>query len=181
MFRGVIFKRDKIVWRARKWPRRCLEVATGPSSAVLVYDPRSSTRVPAPPCERPDRLPVHRFPPGTSRAVHRREAGAACDVAEVKRVHRKRILEFFPERRRGAARSRDGRAPGTFRPRAPRGGGGPSGTRSAGTDGRPTIALVRLRPSRRPRLRRRLLLPEQRRYRGRGPSGRGKARRHPGL
>src|SRR5881409_1862435 len=121
MFRGVIFNRDKLVPRAQKRPRRCLEVGPGPPSAVLVYDPRFLDHVSSPfHVERPDRL--------RSIVSHLERAGLFTDVeraplatlANLKRVH-----------------------PGTFDLGLLAAGAVLHGTRSAVRDGRPTVALVR--------------------------------------
>ncbi|TLZ99246.1 MAG: histone deacetylase [Methanobacteriota archaeon] len=144
MFRGVIFNRDKLVPRAQKRPRRCLEVGPGPPSAVLVYDPRFLDHVSSPfHVERPDRL--------RSIVSHLERAGLFTDVeraspatvAEVKRVHRETYLEYFQALGEGLLDPETAVHPGTFDLVLLAAGAVLRGTRSAMRDGRPIVALVR--------------------------------------
>src|SRR5437867_541249 len=95
MFRGVIFNRDKLVSDGLEPARRCLEVGSGPPSAVLVYDPRFLDHVASPfHVERPDRL--------RSIVSHLERADLFTDVerappatpAELARVHNATYLEY---------------------------------------------------------------------------------------
>src|SRR5437773_851805 len=144
MFRGVIFNRDKLVSDGLEPARRCLEVGSGPPSAVLVYDPRFLDHVSSPfHVERPDRL--------RSIVSHLERAGLFTDVeraspatvAEVKRVHRETYLEYFQNLGEGLLDPETAVHPGTFDLGLLAAGAVLHGTRSAVRDGRPTVALVR--------------------------------------
>src|SRR5436309_736222 len=144
MFRGVIFNRDKLVPRGPKRRRRCLEVGSGPPSAVLVYDPRFLDHVSSPfHVERPDRL--------RSIVSHLERTGLFIDVerappatlANLKRVHRETYLEYFQNLGEGLLDPETAVHPGTFDLGLLAAGAVLHGTRSAVRDGRPTVALVR--------------------------------------
>src|SRR5947208_2263801 len=144
MFRGVIFNRDKLVSDGLEPARRCLEVGSGPPSAVLVYDPRFLDHVSSPfHVERPDRL--------RSIVSHLERAGLFIDVerappatlANLKRVHRETYLEYFQNLGEGLLDPETAVHPGTFDLGLLAAGAVLHGTRSAVRDGRPTVALVR--------------------------------------
>src|SRR5437867_5947530 len=144
MFRGVIFNRDKLVPRGPKRRRRCLEVGSGPPSAVLVYDPRFLDHVSSPfHVERPDRL--------RSIVSHLERAGLFIDVeraplatlANLKRVHRETYLEYFQNLGEGLLDPGMAALPSTFDLRLAAASAARRGTRSAVRDGRPTVALIR--------------------------------------
>src|SRR5438093_1065225 len=125
MFRGVIFNRDKLVSDGLEPARRCLEVGSGPPSAVLVYDPRFLNHIASPfHVERPDRLrsivshleradlftDVARAPPATPAELARdqhatwwRAARPACTCPPTSTgSSRARALRRMSERERAA-------------------------------------------------------------------------------
>src|SRR5437899_3434666 len=115
MFRGVIFNRDKLVSDGLEPARRCLEVGSGPPSAVLVYDPRFLNHIASPlHVERPDRL--------RSIVSHLERAGLFTDVeraspataAEAKRGHRGTYVEYFQNLGEGLLDPETAVHPGTF-------------------------------------------------------------------
>ena len=144
MFRGVIFNRDKLVSDGLEPARRCLEVGSGPPSAVLVYDPRFLDHIASPfHVERPDRL--------RSIVSHLERADLFTDVerappatpAELARVHNATYLEYFRNLGEGRLDPETAVHPGTFDLAALAAGAVLHGTRAAVRDGRPSVALVR--------------------------------------
>src|SRR5881296_1627676 len=144
MFRGVIFNRDKLVSDGLEPARRCLEVGSGPPSAVLVYDPRFLDHIASPfHVERPDRL--------RSIVSHLERADLFTDVerappatpAELARVHNATYLEYFRNLGEGRLDPETAVHPGTFDLALLAAGAVLHGTRAAVRDGRPSVALVR--------------------------------------
>src|SRR5438094_9122709 len=144
MFRGVIFNRDKLVSDGLEPARRCLEVGSGPPSAVLVYDPRFLDHIASPfHVERPDRLRSifsHLERPDLCTEVER---APPAPPAELARVHNETYLEYFRNLGEGLLDPETAVHPGTFDLAALAAGAVLHGTRAAVRDGRPSVALVR--------------------------------------
>src|SRR5436309_4745876 len=144
MFRGVIFNRDKLVSDGLEPARRCLEVGSGPPSAVLVYDPRFLDHIPSPfHVEWPDRL--------RSIVSHLERADLFTDVerappatpSELARVHSATYLEYFRNLGEGRLDPETAVHPGTFEVASLAAGAVLGAVRAAVRDGRPSVALVR--------------------------------------
>src|SRR5437867_11793867 len=146
MFRGVIFNRDKLVSDGLEPARRCLEVGSGPPSAVLVYDPRFLDHIASPfHVERPDRL--------RSIVSHLERADLFTDIerappatpAELARVHNETYFEYFRNLGEGLLDPETAVHPGTFDLAALAAGAVLHRPRPPPPDARPVVAPARRR------------------------------------